>query len=339
MFVVIDSGSSATRIYLLKFSDNAIIDKIVIGEGVNSTLTHGSNDVLRQTMARGIEDLLVKNGIKPSDISFIIASGMITSNLGLHEVPHRIAPAGIDDLAQHTVSFAANELLAVDIPVKLIPGIRNQTTPSWEDLSGIDLMRGEETQAMGLLLGYQPKLPCIMIELGSTTKLISINEQGKIAGSVTSLSGQAYAAILEKTFLSSSIALAPEEEQEEKADPRIIDAACHSVQESGLLRTLLMTRFLQFSFPTTASQRKLFLDSAFAGDDIKTFINAQHQGFNFHGDIFLIGNAQRCEIYRHVIHRQLKINNALQIISDEEQIDLLAITGASAIANTLRTLP
>ncbi|AHG22870.1 hypothetical protein Z042_16415 [Chania multitudinisentens RB-25] len=338
MFIVIDSGSSATRIYLLSFSGNDIIDKIVIDEGVNSTLTHGSNHVLRQAMAQGVKTLLARNEKKQQDIHFIIASGMITSNLGLHEVPHRVAPAGIEDLAQHTLSFAANELLALDIPVKLIPGIRNQTTPSWENLSGIDLMRGEETQAIGLLLGRQPKLPCIMIELGSTTKLIAIDQQGKITGSITSLSGQVYAAILKHTFLSSSITVTPEEEMEEKIDPKIIDAACHSVQVSGLLRTLLMTRFLQFSFPTTAPQRKLFLESAFAGDDITTFINAQHQGFDFHGDIFLIGNAQRCEIYHHVIQKQLKINNALQIISDEEQIDLLVITGASAIANTLRTL-
>ncbi len=337
MFVVIDSGSSATRIYLLEFAGSAIVDKEMITEGVNSTLTHGSNDVLRQAMAEGVKQLLARNGKSQQDIQFIIASGMITSNLGLHEIPHRVAPASIEELARHTVAFAENELLALDIPVMLIPGIKNQTTPSWENLRGIDLMRGEETQAAGVLLGYQPRLPCTLIELGSTTKLISINEQGKIAGSITSLSGQVYAAILKQTFVSSSVATSLEEADSE-IDPIIIDAACRSVAESGLLRTVLMTRFLQFSFPTTAAQRKLFLDSAMAGDDIKLFADAREQGFNFDGDIFLIGNAKRCEIYQHVIQQQLNIDNPLRIISDEEQIDRLAITGASAIANILRTL-
>ncbi len=338
MFIVIDSGSSTTRIYLLAFADSKIIDKITIDEGVNSTVTHGNNNLLRQEMVRGVTELLARNGKAQQDITFIIASGMITSNLGLHEVPHLVAPVGIDELARHTVPFAANELLALDIPVMLIPGVRNQTTPSWENLSGIDLMRGEETQAVGLLLGYQPKLPCILIELGSTTKLISINQQGKIAGSITSLSGQVYAAILKQTFVAASVATTPEEEAQAKIEPQIIDAACQAVQESGLLRTILMSRFLQFAFPTTAPQRKLFLESAMAGDDINVFINAQHQGFNFHGEIFLIGHAKRCEIYQHVIRQQLKIDSPQRIISDEQQIDLLAITGASAIANTLRTL-
>lgn len=338
MFIVIDSGSSATRIYLLAFTSNNVIDKIMITEGVNSTVTNGNNNLLRQEMARGVIELLARNDKRQQDISFIIASGMITSNLGLHEVPHLVAPAGIESLARHCVPFAANELLALDIPVMLIPGIRNQADPSWANLSGVDLMRGEETQAAGLLLGYQPRLPCILIELGSTTKLIAIDQQGKIAGSITSLSGQVYAAILKQTFISASVATTPEEDALANLDPEIIDAACHSVQESGLLRTILMTRFLQFSFPTTAAQRKLFLESAMAGDDIKVFTNAQHQGFDFHGDIFLIGHAKRCAIYQHVIQKQLNIDSPLKIISDEEQIDLLAITGASAIANTLRTL-
>lgn len=170
MFIVIDSGSSATRIYLLKFASNNIIDKVMINEGVNSTVSNGNNNLLRQGMVRGVKELLAKNGKCQQDISFIIASGMITSNLGLHEVPHLVAPAGIEDLARHTVPFAANELLALEIPIMLIPGIRNRTVPSWENLGGIDLMRGEETQAAGLLLGYQPKLPFILIELNSCSK-------------------------------------------------------------------------------------------------------------------------------------------------------------------------
>lgn len=337
MFVVIDSGSSATRIYLLEFSNSRVIDKKIIAEGVNSTLTHGSSELLRQSMANGVKQLLTRNGKAENDIAFIIASGMITSNLGLHEIPHRIAPASIADLAQHTVKFAENTLLALSIPVMLIPGIKNDTQPSWDNLRGIDLMRGEETQAAGVLLGYQPRLPCTLVELGSTTKLISINAQGQIAGSITSLSGQVYAAILKHTFVSSSVTVVPEERDDE-IDPAIIDAACRSVADSGLLRSVLMTRFLQFSFPGTAAQRRLFLESAIAGDDVKLFADAQKQEFNFDGDIFLIGNARRCEIYRHVIQQQLNIDTPLRIISDEEQIDMLAITGASAIANILRTL-
>lgn len=62
MFVVIDSGSSATRIYLLEFAGIGIVDKEMITEGVNSTITHGSNEILRQAMAEGVKQLLARNG-------------------------------------------------------------------------------------------------------------------------------------------------------------------------------------------------------------------------------------------------------------------------------------
>ncbi|MFU0780271.1 MAG: hypothetical protein ACFWT4_19170 [Citrobacter braakii] len=48
-------------------------------------------------------------------------------------------------------------------------------------------------------------LPLTMIELGSTTKLIHIDAQGRIAGSITSLSGQVYAAVKKETFIGASM--------------------------------------------------------------------------------------------------------------------------------------
>lgn len=131
-------------------------------------------------MACAIKALLDRHSLSTEEIEFIIASGMITSNLGLYEIPHREAPASIEQLAKHAVHFASHTLLPVNIPVILIPGIKNKTTAQWEDLSGIDLMRGEETQAAGVLLAWKPTLPCTLIELGSTTKLISINEKAKL---------------------------------------------------------------------------------------------------------------------------------------------------------------
>lgn len=335
MFIIIDSGSSATRLYLVDSGDLRVIDRTVIQTGVNSTIDKGSNAFLKTEMASGIKELLNRHSLSTEEIEFIIASGMITSNLGLYEIPHREAPADIEQLAKHAVRFAGNELLPVNILVILIPGIKNKTTAQWQNLCGVDLMRGEETQAAGVLLARNPTLPCTLIELGSTTKLISINEKGEIAGSITSLSGQVYAAIVKHTFVAASI----ENAEDAGLDERVIDAAYRSVTQSGFLRTVLMTRFLQFSLPSTAAQRKLFLESAMACDDLKLLSDAQRQGFNLNGDVYLIGNASRCALYHFIFSHYAEPNAHFHIISDAESIDMLAITGASAIARVIQTTP
>ncbi|HCD7551935.1 TPA: 2-dehydro-3-deoxygalactonokinase [Citrobacter farmeri] len=335
MFIIIDSGSSATRLYLVDSDDLRVIDRSVIQAGVNSTIAKGNNEFLKTEMACGIKALLNRHSLSTEEIEFIIASGMITSNLGLYEIPHREAPASIEQLAKHAVHFASHTVLPVNIPVILIPGIKNKTTAQWEDLSGIDLMRGEETQAAGVLLGWKPTLPCTLIELGSTTKLISINEKGEIAGSITSLSGQVYAAILKQTFVASSV----ENAEDAVLDETVIDAAYRSISQSGFLRTILMTRFLQFSLPTTTAQRKLFLESAMACDDLKLLSDAQRQGFNLNGDVYLIGNESRCTLYHYIFSHYAERNARFHIISDAESIDMLAITGASAIARAIQNNP
>ena len=42
MFIIIDSGSSATRLYLMDSGDLQVIDRSVIQTGVNSTIDKGS---------------------------------------------------------------------------------------------------------------------------------------------------------------------------------------------------------------------------------------------------------------------------------------------------------
>lgn len=122
MFIIIDSGSSATRLYLIDSGDLRVIDRSVIQIGVNSTIDKGSNEFLKTEMACAIKALLDRHSLSTEEIEFIIASGMITSNTGLYEIPHREAPASIEQLAKHAVHFASHTLLPVNIPVILIPG-------------------------------------------------------------------------------------------------------------------------------------------------------------------------------------------------------------------------
>lgn len=332
MFIVIDCGSTKTRLYFIR--NDTVAVKGAVPFGTDSTVSTGSNTKLRQGIADAILKLLADNDLKLSDIRFAIASGMITSNLGLLEVPHLVAPVRIDDLAKHTRQCRDHDILPLDLPVVFIPGIKNSIDEGgWDNIRKIDLMRGEETQAVGILTSYSPSLPCNIIELGSTTKLIHLDRQGNIAGSVTTLSGQVYGAILKETFLSASVKV--DEAEPPFFSEDVMAAAYRCVEKSGLLRTLLFTRFIQFSLPTTASERKFFCEAAIAADDMKLFNDAEEKGFDLSGDIIFVGNEERCKLYAAMIRMAKGMENPARIISAVSEIDMLAVNGANYIAKQI----
>ncbi len=332
MFAIIDCGSTATRIFLLR--DNDVIAKKETPNGVNLSASSGNNQLLKQMIAACLSELLQENNFRLEDIRFAIASGMITSNLGLKEIPHLVAPVAIDDLAKFARQYNDMTIFPLPIPVVFIPGIKNNIgTATWENMRSMDLMRGEETQAIGVLARYKPELPCTIIELGSTTKIIHIDRAGRIAGSITSLSGQVYGAVLKETFIGSSVKLT--DGQSDIFSPEILQHAWQSVQNSGLLRTILLTRFIQFSLNTTAADRKLFCESAIAADDMKLIDDAKQYGFDLTGEIILVGNENRCRIYHYMIEHSQGISQAARQITAREDIDRLVIDGANYIANRL----
>lgn len=329
MFVVIDCGSTTTRLYFLR-GDEVVI-KGEVPFGVNSTVATGSNSKLKQGIADEITKLLAANELSISDVRFAIASGMITSNLGLLEVPHLVAPVQIDDLAKFAEQRRDPDILPLDLPIIFIPGIKNSVDEGgWENIRKIDLMRGEEAQAVGVLNQYKPSLPCNIIELGSTTKLIHIDSNGCIAGSITTLSGQVYGAVLKETFIGASVKT--DVQGAGVFSEQILKAAYECVQQSGLLRTLLFTRFIQFSLPTTVEERRFFCEAAIASDDMRLFNDAEEKGFDLTGDIIFVGKKERCKLYETMLRTVKGMRNSVKTISDPVEIDMLAVSGASYIA-------
>ncbi|MDA5483051.1 2-dehydro-3-deoxygalactonokinase [Yersinia intermedia] len=330
MYIIIDCGSTNTRLYLI--NQEIVSDKYEVAIGVNSTVSNGNNDQLKQGLTQAIEYLLKKNNLSLTDIDFAIASGMITSNLGLLEVPHLIAPVNINDFAQHTRKVAGYEVLPLDIPIIFIPGVKNDIgEASWDNIRKIDLMRGEETQAIGVISSMSLTLPATIIELGSTTKLIHINKDGAIAGSITSLSGQVYSAVKKETFINSSI-VDTDSSVTNVYSTDILKRAYECVSCAGLLRSLLFTRFIQFSLSTTAAERKFYCECTIAADDMKLFDEAEEYGFSLTGDLIFIGAPERCKIYQEMLKETKKINNKIISITTPEEIAMLGIKGACYIA-------
>src|SRR5471032_1420932 len=89
--VTIDAGTTNTRSSL--WIDGKLAAKVQVEVGVRDTAINGNNHALKHAVRDTINGALAKGGVAASDVALTLASGMITSALGLLEVPHLPAPA------------------------------------------------------------------------------------------------------------------------------------------------------------------------------------------------------------------------------------------------------
>src|SRR5439155_26341569 len=109
----------------------------------------------RQRLAQAVDEV-VNEVVRALDTSgtagsaprpeFLVAAGMLSSEVGLLAVPHVPAPAGLDDLARGVaVAQFAEWLLYV------VPGIKTPAADGPDGWFEADVMRGEECETLGAL--------------------------------------------------------------------------------------------------------------------------------------------------------------------------------------------
>ena len=229
MFAVIDCGTTNTRVYIIN-DENKIVGRGERRVGVRNTTMTGSKDTLRNGVCEAITEAAENAGITAGEIEFAIASGMITSEIGLKEIPHLIAPAGLEELAASAVMSPGGDAIPMDIPVLFIRGIRNNYGAAiLQNIRNVDFMRGEETQVMGILEDFQITEPTTIIVLSSHTKLVHVNAEGKVDASLTTISGQLYEAVCKQTMVGKSLTEDLTEEPGGYTFEQIVDA----VQDPG----------------------------------------------------------------------------------------------------------
>lgn len=95
--LTIDTGTTNTRVTLWR--DDVALCQAARQVGVRDTAITGNRTTLQRGVQDTIEAALQKAGLGIGQVDLVLASGMITSNVGLCEVPHLPAPAGLRDLA------------------------------------------------------------------------------------------------------------------------------------------------------------------------------------------------------------------------------------------------
>lgn len=332
-YATIDCGTTNSRVYLVN-KNNEIIGQAEKKIGVRDTAIYGNNKKLKEGLSETFFQVLKNANIDLKDVSFAISSGMITSEIGLVEIPHLWAPIGIRELASNITKIHDNSIFPVNIPIYFIRGIKNkydEAKTTILDVGNLDFMRGEETQVAGLFSLYNIKPPLTVVILSSHTKFIPIDSQKNILGSITTVSGQVYEAIIKETFVGKSVRKDSDFDVENYFNEQIVDSANSWVEKSGFLRSLLLPRFMDVLLKTNWYERKLFVESIIASEDIEAMTQLEENNLALEGTFILIGPAQRTLVYQYLLNKKKSIKKIIKI-TNKQNIDKLSINGSLYLA-------
>lgn len=331
MLAVIDCGTTNTRVYVLDRGRSVI----GVGErhvGVRDTSMTGSKDALRQGLCLAIGQAVENAGVTLADIRMAIASGMITSEIGLIELPHLVAPVGLEELSENVYLAKPFEVLPLDLPVLFIRGVRNNYGEAvLQNIRHVDFMRGEEVQVMGILDEYDIHEPTNIVVLSSHTKIIHTSAQRKIEACMTTISGQLYEAICKQTNVGKSLEVVSEETSGGYSFEEVVRVATEVTNDMGLDRCLLIPRFMQVLLQTDYKERNLFIDTAIAVDDMKIFSEFEEQGY-LSDSYVLFGHKVRCELYANLLRKKYGDNIRITQVYDKSRLADLTVQGALVVA-------
>ncbi len=201
--IIIDCGTTNTRALLVD-GQNRILAKESREIGVRNTAITGSREHLKEAVRQCVAGLLAQCGLTFGEIRDILASGMITSNVGLVEIPHLPAPAGKKELAQGMQKILLSEI--APIPICFVPGVKNiPISVDERNFEEMDIMRGEEVEAVAILEHRRSSGPALIILPGSHTKFVQADERNRITGLLTTLSGELLSCVTNHTILADAV--------------------------------------------------------------------------------------------------------------------------------------
>jgi len=325
--ILIDTGTTNTRVWRVEHGEPVRrIDRAV---GVRDTAAEGSPARLHAALREAIAEA------DGGDDLPIVAAGMATSPLGIANAGHVHTPATVASLAAGCQQVSVPTVAARAIV--LIPGVRTHgggeaTSPEARAGAALaaDVMRGEETLAIGLLQSGTLAPGDVLFTFGSHWKAIGIDAEGRIAWSRTALTGELLDAVRRHTVLAASLDGAPPD----APDPAWCAAGASAVARHGVARTLFGIRLLDQTRGATPAERFAFLLGALAGDALPALLG---DGPATGSRLVLTGHRAARAATRTVLSR-LPCADAVPVTDlDRDEVERAWIAGALAIWREARS--
>lgn len=286
-YIAIDGGTTNTRIALIKNSQ--ILDAVKFNVGVGKSSENKS--LLADTLKNGINELLKKHNLTESDIKNIFVSGMLTSELGICPLQHITVPAGTNELKASAFKTELPEISA--IPFVFVRGVKTQC----ENFEDADMMRGEETELMGIADSSSEE--CTYILPGSHSKLITTDKNGRITDFSTMLSGEMLAALSQNTILKSSFDL-----KTAALDEKYLIKGFEYCKKNGINKTVFKVRILKNIFEKSNDELYSFFVGAVLCGEILEILKTKPK------KIIIAGNKQ----IKKAMYEILKKNAKCEVI-------------------------
>ncbi len=298
----VDGGTTQTRVWVCR--GDQVIGQAKATVGARDVARTGSREILR----KAVEDLLVaaavQAGFLVGDLGTIVGAGMIGSPQGLVEVPHVAAPADAAALAK---SVGKVSLAGVNVPLHLIPGVRcGPVRCTLDDVDDVDVMRGEETLALGLWATGKLHGGGTLLNLGSHWKAIWVDAAGRIMGSVSTLSGEMVHAVHTQTILASALPV----ERPVLFDVEAVAAGGRVARTHGLARAFYCVRLLELRGDGTPESRYAFLMGAIMAADRSVLLPAGAVG-----RVVIASAPQLAEAWMHCLRGE---GLAAQVLSEDD---------------------
>lgn len=274
--IAIDGGTTNTRVTLWQ-EPGVCVDMVKAEVGVRVTSMEGSNAALKAAVKDCLEQILSRNAITYDQVEGIYASGMITSKEGLVELPHLIAPAGMQDFVNGLAKVDLPEICP--LPIHFVRGLKNRDGAELvlDQIEEMDVMRGEEVETLALLDLFGNESGCIFALPGSHTKFVSVDAEGKMVGCISSLAGELLSAVTMNTILADAVGKSFAGADYSK---EMLLAGYRVARDTGFGRACFSTRMLQMFITKEKQDCAAFLLGAVLEGDIQAVKNSKALSVN-----------------------------------------------------------
>ena len=263
-----DWGTTAFRLRLIETIDYKVISECISLEGVartyeawkaRGTPAHEKQgffiDKLKQQMA-----VLSNQSNMPLEGLNIVISGMASSSIGMVELPYATLPFNLDG------SQANIQLIEADAfflhKIMLISGVRSDD----------DVMRGEETQLIGLidLLNLSPNQPYIFILPGTHSKHLYL-ENNRLVNFHTYMTGEIFNILSNHSILKDSIEI---ETSDNLSNPELaaFKKGVLEANSTGILNSLFKVRTNQLFQKLNKKENGFYLSGLLIGSELKQLL-------------------------------------------------------------------
>jgi 2-dehydro-3-deoxygalactonokinase len=205
-----------------------------------------------------------------------IASGMIGSRSGWREVAYLDLPAGGDELAG-----------ALDTAegLTIVPGLRNPRGP--------DVMRGEETQIVGLMALHPAAADATVLLPGTHSKWVSLR-QGRVVDFCTLMTGELFALLRQHSILAAGVDAGAAFDDGDAFLDGVRQA--HDSGAAGVLSRLFATRARMLDGDLQPASIPDYLSGLLIGEEFRSMRADRRMPTD--QPLWLIGDAALCARYR-----------------------------------------